>query len=78
MHAQGCTALRELRLNHNALKALPQGLSACQQLRIVDLADNPISALQPIKARIPAQTANEVCHDAADPAACQGTAMSST
>ena len=51
---QGCSALRELRLNHNALTALPQGLTACQQLRIVDLAGNPIAGLQPIKVSLPA------------------------
>ncbi len=52
LHVQGCTSLRELRLNHNALTALPQGLSVCRQLRIVDLGGNPISALPPIKASL--------------------------
>ena len=47
---QGCMALKELRLNHNALAELPQSLSACRQLRIVDLAGNPIVTLKPIKA----------------------------
>ena len=50
MDVQGCTALKELRLNHNALAELPQSLSACRQLRIVDLAGNPIVSLKPIKA----------------------------
>ena len=62
---QGCTALRELRLNHNALTALPQGLSACKQLRIVDVAGNPIAALQPIMAShsaLPCQYMLPQCH----------------
>ena len=52
MGVQGCTALKELRLNHNALAELPQSLGACRQLRIVDLAGNPIITLKPIEASL--------------------------
>ena len=35
-----CGALRELRLAHNRLKSLPPKLSACENLRVLDLSHN--------------------------------------
>jgi Leucine-rich repeat (LRR) protein len=36
----GCGALKELRMAHNRLKALPTTLGACENLRILDLSHN--------------------------------------
>jgi hypothetical protein len=46
----GCERLRELRLNDNDLRALPDALRANQGLRILDLGTNPIRKFTDLKA----------------------------
>lgn len=46
---RSCTALQELRLNHNQLRALPADLAANTRLRILDCGGNQIASFDDIQ-----------------------------
>jgi len=46
---RSCTALQELRLNHNQLRALPADLASNTRLRILDCGGNRIASFDDIQ-----------------------------
>lgn len=46
---RGCTALEELRLNHNQLRTLPSDLASLQRLCLLDVGGNPIKTLEDVQ-----------------------------
>lgn len=48
---RSCTALQELRLNHNQLQALPSDLAANTRLRILDCGGNAIQSFDDVQVR---------------------------
>lgn len=48
---KGCASLAELRLGHNELTALPEALSSCSRLKIVDLGSNRIADIDSVQVR---------------------------
>lgn len=60
---RSCTALQELRLNHNKLRALPADLAANTRLRILDCGGNQIASFDDIEVgRWEEQGMNRFCH----------------
>ena len=60
---RSCTALQELRLNHNKLRALPADLAANTRLRILDCGGNQIASFDDIEVgRWEEQGMKRFCH----------------